>query len=127
MMLTEEQRSFREVVRHFAESRIASRAAEVDETGEYPWDNFKACTAMELPALGIPEAYGGSGADHVTQAIMVEELARVCASTSLMMVISHLGMTPVMNWGSEALKKTYLPRIASGESQASYCLSEVDA
>src|SRR3954447_16951398 len=127
MTLTEEQRSFRRVMRQFAETKIAPRAAEIDESGEYPWENFKACTEMELPALGIPETYGGTGADHVTQAIMVEELARVCASTSLTIVISHLGMTPVMNWGSEALKSAYLPRIASGQSQASYCLSEADA
>ena len=82
---------------------------------------------MELPALGIPEEYGGSGADHVTQAVMVEELSRVCASTSLMMLISKLGMIPVINWGSEDMKRKYLPRVASGEGQASYCLSEPDA
>ena len=127
MTLTDEQRSFRRVVRQFAEAKIGPHAAEIDETGEYSWENFKACVEMELPALGIPAEYGGSGADHVTQAIMVEELSRVCASTSLMMLISALGMTPVMNWGSEELKQTYLPRIASGASQASYCLSEPDA
>jgi alkylation response protein AidB-like acyl-CoA dehydrogenase len=125
--LTDEQRQFRSVMRQFAEDRIAPRAAETDRRAEYDWDAFKACVAMELPALGVPEAYGGSGADHVTQAIMVEELARVCASTSLMMLISKLGMIPVINWGSEHLKRAYLPRIASGESQASYCLSEPDA
>ena len=63
----------------------------------------------------------------VTQAIMAEELARVCASTALTMLISKLGMLPVMNWGSEELKRKYLPRVASGERQASYCLSEADA
>src|SRR5438046_6180354 len=82
---------------------------------------------MGLTGLGIPEAYGGQGADHVTQAIMVEELSRACASTSLMMLISKLGMIPVINWASDDLKSRYLPRVASGESQASYCLSEPDA
>ncbi|HEX9994796.1 MAG TPA: acyl-CoA dehydrogenase family protein [Acidimicrobiales bacterium] len=125
--LTDEQRQFRSVVRQFAEDRLAPRAADTDRRGEYDWDAFKACVSMDLPSLGIPEEYGGSGADHVTQAIMVEELARVDASTSLMMLISKLGMIPVINWGSEHLKRTYLPRIASGESQASYCLSEPDA
>jgi alkylation response protein AidB-like acyl-CoA dehydrogenase len=125
--LTDEQREFRAALRQFAEDKIAPRAAEVDELAEYPWDNFKACVSMELPALGIPAEYGGSGADHVTQAIMVEELSRVCASTSLMMLISKLGMIPVMVWGSEELKQQYLPKIASGEFQASYCLSEPDA
>ena len=125
--LTDEQREFRAVLRQFCDDKIAPRAAEVDETGEYPWDNFEACRSMELPALGIPVEYGGSGADHVTQAIMVEELSRACASTSLMMLISKLGMIPVINWGSADLKQRYLPRIASGQSQASYCLSEPDA
>jgi alkylation response protein AidB-like acyl-CoA dehydrogenase len=127
MTLTEEQRAFRAAVRQMAEARFAPRAAEVDATGEFPWDNFKDCVAMELPGLSIPTEYGGSGADNVTRAIMVEELARVCASTSLMMAINGLATTPIVNWGSEELKARYLPRIASGEWQGSYCLSEADA
>ena len=127
MTLSDEQREFRAVMRQFCDDKIAPRAAEVDRTGEYPWDNFHAIVAMELPALGLPEAYGGAGADHVTQAIMVEELARACAATSLTVLISKLGMIPVMNWGSDELKQAYLPRVASGQSQASYCLSEPDA
>lgn len=125
--LTDEHRSFRESVRSFAADKIAPRSQEVDARAEFPWENFKDCVAMELPALGVPESYGGAGADHITQAIMVEELARVCASTSLMMLISKLGMIPVINWGSEELKRKYLPKIAAGEAQASYCLSEPDA
>ena len=127
LLLTDEQREFRAVLRRFSEDKIAPRAAEVDERAEFPWDNFRDCVAMELPSLGVPAEYGGAGADHVTQAIMVEELSRVCASTSLMMLISKLGMIPVIHWGSEELKATYLPRVATGEAQASYCLSEPDA
>jgi alkylation response protein AidB-like acyl-CoA dehydrogenase len=125
--LTDEQRQFRDTLRPFCEERIAPQAAEVDRTAEFPWKSFEACREMELPSLGIPEAYGGTGADMVTQAIMVEELARVCAATSLTMLISKLGMIPVMNWASEDLKRHYLPKVASGEMQASYCLSEADA
>jgi len=124
---TDVQREFRETLRTFCEEKIAPNAAEVDRNAEFPWKSFEACKEMELPALGIPEAYGGAGADHVTQAIAVEELSRVCASTSLTILISKLGMIPLMNWGSEELKKEYMPRIASGEIQASYCLSEADA
>jgi alkylation response protein AidB-like acyl-CoA dehydrogenase len=127
ILLTDEQRQFREVMRQFAESEIAPRAAEIDHKAEYSWENFEACKSMELPALGIPDQYGGAGADSVTFNLMIEELARVCASTSLTMLISKLGMMPVINWASDALKEKYLPRIASGESQASYCLSEPDA
>ena len=125
--LTDEQREFRAVLRQLAEREVAPHAAEVDERAEYPWKSFEACRAMELPALGIPAEHGGAGGDNVTQAIMIEELARVCATTSLTMLISKLGMIPVMQWGSEHLKATYLPRIASGDWQASYCLSEADA
>jgi alkylation response protein AidB-like acyl-CoA dehydrogenase len=127
MTLTAEQHAFRSAMRQFCEDRIAPRAAEVDATGEFPWDNFKECVGMELPGLAIPVEYGGSGADHVTQAIMVEELARVCGSTSLMMTITALSSIPIANWASEELRARYLPRIGTGEVQGSYCLSEVDA
>ncbi len=125
--LTNEQRSFRDVMRSFVDERIAPNAARYDREQVYPKDSFDACVEIELPSLGVPEAYGGAGADMVTQAIMVEEIARGCASTSVTILISKLGMLPVMNFGSEELKQKYLPRIASGEIQASYCLSETDA
>jgi alkylation response protein AidB-like acyl-CoA dehydrogenase len=125
--LTDTHKQFRSAVRQMCEERIAPHAAEVDRDAAFPWDGFKASVEMELPTLGLPAKYGGVGADHVTQAIMVEELARVCASTSVTMLISKLGMMPIFNWGSEYLKEKYIPRVASGEAQASYCLSEADA
>jgi alkylation response protein AidB-like acyl-CoA dehydrogenase len=124
---TDVQREFREALRAFCEEKVAPHAAEVDRNAEFPWKSFEACKEMELQALGIPEAYGGAGADAVTQAIAIEELARVCGSTSLTIIISKLSMLPVMNWASDELKKNYLPRVATGEIQASYCLSEPDA
>ncbi|MBV8236222.1 MAG: acyl-CoA dehydrogenase family protein [Acidimicrobiia bacterium] len=127
MTLTPEQHEFRAAMRQFAENKIAPRAAEIDRTARYSWENFADCRAMELPALGIPVAYGGSGADHVTQAIMVEELARVCASTALTILISRLATIPILLWGSEELKRRYVPRVASGDIQGSYCLSEPEA
>jgi alkylation response protein AidB-like acyl-CoA dehydrogenase len=125
--LTEDQREFRKVLRRMVEDKIAPRAAGYDEREEYPWESFKACVEMDLPALAIPSEYGGQGADTVTQAVMIEEISRACASTGVTMLISKLGMLPVMNFGSEELKRKYLPRIATGEAQASYCLSEPDA
>src|SRR5271157_4280647 len=113
--LADTQKQFRGVMRQLCEERIAPHAAEVDREAAFPWDGFKACAEM-----GLPVEYGGAGADHVTQAIMVEELARVCASTSVTMLISKLGMIPVMNWGSPELKQAYIPRVASGAVQASY-------
>jgi alkylation response protein AidB-like acyl-CoA dehydrogenase len=125
--LTDEQRNFRDVMRSFVDERIAPNAARYDREQVYPKDSFDACVEMELPSLGVPEKFGGAGADMVTQAIMVEEIARGCASTSVTILISKLGILPVMNFGSEELKQKYLPGVAAGEIQASYCLSEVDA
>ncbi len=125
--LTPEQRQFRDMMRHFVDERVAPHAAEYDRIQEFPQKSYDACRELELPSLGVPAQYGGAGADMVTQAIMAEEIARGCASTSVTILISKLGMLPVMNFGSEELKNAYLPRIASGEIQASYCLSEADA
>jgi alkylation response protein AidB-like acyl-CoA dehydrogenase len=125
--LTDTHKQFRASVRQLAEARIAPHAAAVDQDAAYPWESFRACVDMELPALGIPVEHGGAGADHVTQAIMVEELARACASTSVTLLISKLSMIPVMNWGTDELKRKYLPLVASGQAQGSYCLSEADA
>jgi alkylation response protein AidB-like acyl-CoA dehydrogenase len=125
--LTEEQRSFRDVMHDFVDQRVAPHAARYDREQVFPQESFDACVEMELPSLGVPEAYGGAGADMVTQAIMAEELARGCASTSVTILISKLGMLPIMNFASEEIKRAYLPRIATGEIQASYCLSEADA
>ena len=125
--LDEEHRQFQEVMRQFAEEKIAPHADEVDRDAVFPWKSVQACFEMELAALGIPSEYGGAGADHVFQAIMAEELARVCGSTSLAMLVTKLGMIPVIYWGSDSLKKKYLPRIAIGEIQAAYALSEAEA
>jgi alkylation response protein AidB-like acyl-CoA dehydrogenase len=125
--LTDTHREFRDTLRKFAEQRIAPHAAEADREAAYPQASFDACVELELPGLGVPLEYGGAGADMVTQAIMAEEIARVCASTSVTLLISKLGMLPIMNWASGELKQKYLPPVASGAAQASYCLSEADA
>ncbi|MFM2072633.1 MAG: hypothetical protein RLZZ623_2897 [Actinomycetota bacterium] len=125
--LTEEQREFRAVVRQFVTDKIAPLAGQIDRDAEYSWATFEALKSMELTALSYPEQYGGSGATLVDQAIVAEELSRACAATSLQFLISKLGMLPVINFGSEELKAAYIPRVASGESQCSYGLSEPDA
>jgi alkylation response protein AidB-like acyl-CoA dehydrogenase len=125
--LSEDQAEFRAAVRRLCEEKLAPRAAEYDEKESFPWESFHDCVAMELPSLGVPTEYGGAGADHVTQAVMIEEVARVCASTSVTLLISKLGMFPVINFASDEIRRRYLPPIASGAAQASYCLSEPDA
>ena len=114
--LTDTHREFRDTLRRFAEDRVAPNAAEADRDAAFPKKSFDACVELELPGLGIPVQYGGAGSDMVTQAIMAEELARVCASTALTMLISKLGMLPIMNWGSEELKRAVPPRRGLGSA-----------
>jgi alkylation response protein AidB-like acyl-CoA dehydrogenase len=125
--LNDEQRAFRDVMHGFVDSRITPHAAHYDREQIYPQESWDACREMELPSVWVPETYGGSGGDMVTQAIMIEEIARGCASTSVTMLISKLAMLPIMNFASEEIKQQYLPRFATGEIQGSYCLSEADA
>jgi alkylation response protein AidB-like acyl-CoA dehydrogenase len=125
--LTDEQHEFRKVVRQFCEDKIAPNAAELDRTAEFSWANFEALKAMELTSLSYPVEYGGAGASTVDQAIVAEEISRVCVATSLSFLISKLGMLPVINFGSDDLKRRYLPGICAGDSQCSYALSEPDA
>ncbi len=126
-MLSDEQLELRETFRRFAEREIAPNAAEADERSEYPWKSFAAYRDSGFVRLGFPEEHGGDGADTVTYALFVEEVARVCGSSSLFVIISKLAMTPVIMFGSPDLQARYVPRVAAGELQASYCLSEPDA
>ena len=87
-VLSEEQRAFRGVMRSFVDERITPNAARYDREQVFPQQSWNACVQMDLPALWIPEEYGGAGADVVTQAVVAEELARGCASTSLTWLIS---------------------------------------
>src|SRR5690606_1039848 len=122
--LDEDQREFREVVRRICEERISPRAAEIAATGEFPHDVRAVLAENGLLGLHIPEAYGGAGADAITFAILIEEVARVCASSSLIPGVQKLGTMPILLAGSEEQKKAWLPPLASGEELISYCLSE---
>jgi alkylation response protein AidB-like acyl-CoA dehydrogenase len=125
--LSPEYEELRTSVRRLAEERIAPNAAEADEREEYPWKSWDAWRDGGFAGLAFPEEYGGQGATLLAHAIAVEEVARVCASSSLFTFISKLAMTPVVRHGSDDLKARYVARVASGECQASYCLSETGA
>ncbi len=126
-MITEEHRALRRAIRTWAEAEVGPTSAIVDREARFPAEAWSSYVANGWVKMQYPAEYGGDGADALSCAILVEEIARVCASTSLTVLISKLGMTPVLNWGSEELRTRYVPRIASGASQASYCLSEPDA
>ena len=125
--LTDEHLSFREVVREICTDKIAPRAAEIDATGEFPWDVARTLADNGLLGLHVPEEYGGSGADTLTFCIMVEEIARVCASSSVIPLVQKLGSMPLLMAASEEQKQRWFPAIASGEDLISYCISEADA
>lgn len=125
--LFEEHDELRAAIRALAESKIAPRAAEIDETGEFPWDVYEALVASGFHAISIPEEYGGSGGDNLAACIVVEEVARVCGSSSLIPAVNKLGTTPLLVGGDEAIRATYLPKVASGEAMMSYALSEPEA
>ena len=125
--LTEEHELLRKSVRELAEDKIAPRAAEIDEQAEYPWDVHEALKQADLLAIHVPEAYGGAGADRIAHSIVVEEVARVCAASSLIVAGNKLGTMGLILSGSEDLKQRYLPMVARGEATFSYALSEREA
>jgi alkylation response protein AidB-like acyl-CoA dehydrogenase len=125
--LPEEHEMLRETVRSLAEDKIMPRAAEIDETAEFPWDVNEALVKADLHATHVPEAYGGMGADALATVIVIEEVARACASSSLIPAVNKLGTVPILLSGSEALKQRYLPPLARGEGLFSYALSEPEA
>jgi len=122
--LTEDQKLFRKEWRRLFEDKFTERAAEIDKTGEFPWDNLKVLADAGLAGINVPEAYGGAGADSITHCLLVEEVARVCASTSLIPAVNKLATLPILFAGSEELQQRFLPQIADGSAMASYCLTE---
>jgi alkylation response protein AidB-like acyl-CoA dehydrogenase len=126
-VLPEEHQLLRKTVRQVADDKIAPRAAEIDETGEFPYDVLKALVDADLHAVHVPEPYDGVGADAIASAIVIEEIARACCASSLIPAVNKLGTMGLLLSGSEELKQAYLPPLARGEVMFSYALSEPEA
>ncbi|KUN21541.1 acyl-CoA dehydrogenase [Streptomyces antibioticus] len=124
---SEEHDMLRDAIRSLAEAKIAPYAAAVDEEARFPREALEALVANDLHAVHVPEEYGGAGADALATVIVIEEVARVCVSSSLIPAVNKLGSLPVILSGSEELKKKYMTPLAKGEGMFSYCLSEPDA
>jgi alkylation response protein AidB-like acyl-CoA dehydrogenase len=122
----QEYEAVRETVRALAENEIAPHAAEVDEQERFPHEALAALVRSGFHAVHVPEAYGGQGADAVATCIVIEEVARVCASSSLIPAVNKLGTMALLLAGSEELRKQVLPSVAAG-SMVSYALSEREA
>ncbi|MBP2339134.1 alkylation response protein AidB-like acyl-CoA dehydrogenase [Saccharothrix coeruleofusca] len=125
--LAEEHEALREAVRALSDKEIAPHAADVDEQERFPVEALKALTKSGFAAVHVPEEYDGQGADSVATCIVIEEVARVCASSSLIPAVNKLGTMPIILAASDSLKQQVLPSIASGEAMASYALSEREA
>jgi acyl-CoA dehydrogenase len=125
--LSEDHQDLQAAVRELCLDKIAPHAAEVDETSAFPQAAYDALRAGDFHAPHIPEVYGGVGADALATCLVIEEVARVCASSSLIPAVNKLGTMPLLLAGSEDLKKKYLTPVASGEAMFSYGLSEREA
>ncbi|HEY1976587.1 MAG TPA: acyl-CoA dehydrogenase family protein [Candidatus Baltobacteraceae bacterium] len=125
--INEEEALILASVRELVAEKVAPRAAEIDETGEFPWDIKDLFAQNDLLGIPIPSEYGGLGGTFVTYVKVVEEIAKACASSSLIVAVQELGMLPIMIAGSDEQKRRFLPKIASGEHLAAYALTEVSS
>ena len=122
-----EHDELRAAIRALSEKEIEPHAADVDENSRFPEEALAALTASGFNAIHVPEEYDGQGGDSVAACIVIEEVARVDASASLIPAVNKLGTMGLILKGSEELKQQVLPSIASGEAMASYALSEREA
>ena len=125
--LPQEFQDFRDTIRDLVQGEVAPRAAEIDAKAEYPWDVRKAFADHDLLGLPFPEQYGGTGTGTLMLNIAVEEVAKACASSALILMIQELGTLPIQLHGTDEQKQAWLPRCASGEWSPAFCLSEPEA
>lgn len=125
--LSEEHKEIKAEIHRLAQEKVKPRAIEIDEEAKYPMDMLKLFSEYGYIGANMPEAYGGAGLDLLSFCTIVEEVARVCASSSQVIVVQELGSLPIMIGGSESLKARYLPDLASGKKIIGYALTEPGA
>ena len=125
--IPQELLDFRETIRQIVRERVAPRAAEIDESSEYPSDIRELFAEHDILALPFPTEYGGTGTGTLMQQMAVEEVAKACASSALILMVQELGTLPIGLFGSEELKQRFLPRCAAGECSPAFALSEPEA
>ena len=123
-VLTDEQRELRELVRTLARERIGPRAAEIDESHDFPWDVVELYREQGIFGLLFDEEWGGTGTGALLALVAIEEIAKVCATSSLILAVQELGSLGLKLAGSQEQKERYLPKLASGEWLPAYALSE---
>src|SRR6266852_5372729 len=125
--IPQEHLDLRDTIRQIARERVAPRAAEIDEKAEYPQDLRELFAEHDLFGLPFETEHGGTGTGTLMLNMAVEEIAKACASTALILMIQELGTLPIKLFGSEELKNRFLPKCASGEWSPAFALSEPDA
>src|ERR1700683_5686964 len=125
--IPQEHLDFRDTIRQIAQERIAPRAAEIDDKAEYPHDLRRLLSEQDILGLPFEPEYGGTGTGTLMLNMAVEEIAKACASTALILMVQELGTLPIKLFGSEELKQRILPRCATGEWSPAFALSEPDA
>src|SRR5215203_638739 len=125
--LSDDHVAFRDTIRQIVRERVEPRAAEIDAKAEYPWDLRRLFAEQDLLGLPFDEAHGGTGTGTLMLNVAVEEIARACASSALILMIQELGTLPIKLFGSDELKQRFLPRCASGEWSPAFALSEPEA
>ncbi|HWF40047.1 MAG TPA: acyl-CoA dehydrogenase [Candidatus Acidoferrales bacterium] len=126
--LDEEQQLLQKSVRDFAEAEVSPRAKDLDDTGHFPLDLFQKAARLGLTAVAIPEVEGGSGMDHLSYSIVIEEVSRACASTGVILSVQNsLYCDPVFRFGTEEQKRKFLAPFARGEKIGCYALTEPQA
>src|SRR6266851_2314731 len=121
---SEEQVAIRDTIRELVQDKVAPRAAEIDERMEYPKDIERLFAENGVLAIPFPEEYGGISGSSVTICMGIEEIAKACTTSSLILAVQALGSYPILVAGSEDQKKRLCPPLASGQKVAAYALSE---
>src|SRR3954467_6989749 len=125
--IPQDLKDFRETIRQIVRERVWPRAAEIDETGEYPWDLRRLFAEQDIRALQFSQEHGGTGTGTLMLQMAVEEIAKASASAALILMVQELGTLPIQLFGSDELKDRLLPRCATGEWSPAFCLSEPEA
>jgi len=122
--LSDDEQMLIEAIQEIAREQVAPRAAEIDHTSQFPWDMKELLAQQDILAMLFPDEYGGIGSSELAVVMAIEELARYCATTSLILAVQQLGSLPIMLVGNEQQKSKYLPPLASGEWLAAFGLTE---
>jgi alkylation response protein AidB-like acyl-CoA dehydrogenase len=125
--LTDEQELLRDTVGRLADDRIAPRAAEIDEKAEFPWDIKELLAEHEILALPYPPEYGGVSGELLSLCLAIEQIARVCVTSSLILAVQALGARPILKGGTEEQKQRWIPDLAAGKHLAAFALTEAGA